>query len=77
MRSPVYHIDLWFCECPVTTAVDLVTCKSNGVILQIFHREKPCIPVQTGQLLDIVHTCEFNTCQAAYEIFSRCSVLLH
>ena len=37
-------------------------CKSNGAILQIFHREKPCIQVQTGQqLLDIVHTCEFKT----------------
>ena len=23
MRSPVYHIDIWFCECPVTTVVDL------------------------------------------------------
>ena len=22
MRPPVYHIDMWFCECPETTVVE-------------------------------------------------------
>ena len=37
MRSPVYHIDIWFCECPVTTAVDLyyLQTKIQRSLLQI------------------------------------------